>query len=289
MQLPQTDPTSVPTVANQPCRYNCSTHPTHGIAEASRATQTCTRKTQANPQTMVSLKRPNRGSPNQQGTTFSHNLRRYRQSVHAPSRIAPTVGNLPAIILRTHRMVSPKRLERSDQPKHGLPTTRHRPPHGVARSVPRDWPTHVRMTLARPEDQGVTGVSRDRQRPPQSLLECAAPGRSSQCGSRESLGFPITHNKDGPSWSVRLLAAPRSVGPTVVGSDNTLVPLGVCGTWPLLAVWDPRCLLKQLRPSVQQTSELHECVHHKTLYSSLRRVQSCQTLFGLRKVGCRRN
>ena len=53
-----------------------------------------------------------------------------------------------------------------------------------------------------------------------------------------------------PSWSVRLLAAPRSVGPTVVGSDNTLVPPGVCGTWPLLAVWDPRCRPKQLRPSV---------------------------------------
>ena len=39
-----------------------------------------------------------------------------------------------------------------------------------------------------------------------------------------NLGFPITHNKDGPSWSVRLLAAPRSVGPIVIGSNNTLVP-----------------------------------------------------------------
>ena len=60
-----------------------------------------------------------------------------------------------------------------------------------------------------------------------------------------------------PSWSV-LLAAPRSVGPDISlgypidpqlarsvgptenGSDNTLVPPGMCGTWPLLALWDPR-------------------------------------------------
>ena len=79
-----------------------------------------------------------------------------------------------------------------------------------------------------------------------SLLECAAPGRSSQCGTR---GFPgLTANPQhmlGPSWSVRLLAAPRSVGPAVfLGSPPThntcWVPPGVCGSWPLLAVWDPR-------------------------------------------------
>ena len=75
---------------------------------------------------------------------------------------------------------------------------------------------------------------RSRQRPPQStrsgrssrpeikmgtlsthnhetLLECAAPGRSSQRDSHSSLG-----------------------------TNNTLVPPGVCGSWPLLAVWDPR-------------------------------------------------
>ena len=49
----------------------------------------------------------------------------------------------------------------------------------------------------------------------------------------------------GPSWSVRLLAAPHSVGPAVfLGSPPTLitylVPPGVCGSWPLLAVLDPR-------------------------------------------------
>ena len=49
-----------------------------------------------------------------------------------------------------------------------------------------------------------------------SLLECAAPGRSSHSGTR---GFPgLTANPQhifGPSWSVRLLAAPRSMGPAV--------------------------------------------------------------------------
>ena len=154
---------------------------------------------------------------------FHTTQRRYRQSVHALSQIAPTVGNLPAIILRTHRMVSPKRPERSDQPEARLTNHTTPSPAWCRRSVPRDWPTHVRMTLARPEDQGVTGVSRDRQRPPQSLLECAAPSRSSQCGTREILGFPITHNKDGPSWSVRHLAAPRSVGPTL--STKTTPPV----------------------------------------------------------------
>ena len=78
------------------------------------------------------------------------------------------------------------------------------------------------------------------------LLQCAAPGRSSQCGTRGFLGLtanphhslvppgvlrhlaaprsvgpavysglPPTHHSFGPSWSVRLLAAPRSVGPAV--------------------------------------------------------------------------
>ena len=79
-----------------------------------------------------------------------------------------------------------------------------------------------------------------------SLLECAAHGRSSQCGTR---GFPwFTANPQhtfGPSWSVRRMAAPRSMGPAVfLGSPPTrntpLVPPGVCGAWPLLAVWDPR-------------------------------------------------
>ena len=69
------------------------------------------------------------------------------------------------------------------------------------------------------------------------------------------LGSPPTHNTHlvppgvcglwrlhfGPSWSVRLLAAPHSMGPAVfLGSPPTLnthlVPPGVCDSWPLLAV-----------------------------------------------------
>ena len=97
-----------------------------------------------------------------------------------------------------------------------------------------------------------------------SLLECAAPGRSSQCGTR---GFPgLTANPQhmlGPSWSVRLLAAPRSVGPAVfLGSPPThntcWVPPGVCGSWPLLAVWDPRFSWAHRQPTTHAGSLL-EC------------------------------
>ena len=137
-----------------------------------------------------------------------------------PSRtVAPTVGNLPAITSRTHRMVSPKRPERSDQPVAWLTNHMTPSPAWCRRSVPRDWPTHVRMSLARPKDHGVARASRDRQRPPQSLLECAAPGRSSQCGTHSSR----VQQHLGPSWSVRHLAAPRSVGPTV--SNKTTPPI----------------------------------------------------------------
>ena len=53
-----------------------------------------------------------------------------------------------------------------------------------------------------------------------SLLQCAAPGRSSQAGTH---GFP------------GLTANPH----------HTLVPPGVCGSWPLLAGWDPSQAYRQ--------------------------------------------
>ena len=53
---------------------------------------------------------------------------------------------------------------------------------------------------------------------PSVLLECAAHGRSSQCGTR---GFVFSPGSP----------------PTL---NTPLVPPGVCGAWPLLAVWDPR-------------------------------------------------
>ena len=66
-----------------------------------------------------------------------------------------------------------------------------------------------------------------------------------------------------PSWSVRRLVAPAQCGTR----DKTWVPYqpatkmdppGVCGAWPLLAVWDPWSRPKPRRPSVLQTSELRE-------------------------------
>ena len=111
------------------------------------------------------------------------------------------------------------------------PDSNPRAPAWCRRSVPRDRLTHVRMSLARPKK---TMVSLERPKIDRghlkSLLECAAHGRSSQCGTYSSR----VQQHLGPSWSVRHLAAPRSVGPVVS--------------------------TKQLRPSVLQTSELRECI-----------------------------
>ena len=73
------------------------------------------------------------------------------------------------------------------------------------------------------DNGGFPGLSANPKNTFWSLLECAAPGRFSQCGTH---GFPgLTANPQrifGPSWSVRLLAAPRSVGPAVFpGSPPT--------------------------------------------------------------------
>ena len=116
------------------------------------------------------------GSSNLHGTTVSHNQHRYRQSVHALSRIAPTVSNLPAITSRTHR-------KRSDQAEALLTNHTTPSPAWCRRSASRDWPTHVRMTLPDPK----TKVS----------PECPE----------------IDRGRLSPSWSVRRLAAPRRAGP----------------------------------------------------------------------------
>ena len=96
-----------------------------------------------------------------------------------------------------------------------------------------------------------------------SLLECAAPGRSSQCGTR---GFPgLTANPQpmlGPSWSLRLLAAPRSVGPAVfMGSPPT----------------DPTCSYRNANSCLDQQKEVRECnsattlanVHHNLTHKEI--------------------
>ena len=171
----------------------------------------------------------------------------YRRSV--PNRGSPTMHDTTAP--HTHRMVS------STVPtKHTTPTATHVSPAWCRRSVPRDRPIDVCMSLARHKDHGVAGASRDRQRS-QTLLECATPGRSSQCESRNYLGFPITHNKDGPSWSVRHLAAPRSVGPKVVGSNNTFGP-----SWSVRRMAAPRSMGPAVFPGSPPTHNLHKLPQH---------------------------
>ena len=68
-----------------------------------------------------------------------------------------------------------------------------------------------------------------------SLLECAAPGRASQCGTRGLLGLTANpHHTFGPSWSVRHLGRSSQYGtrsfPGLTANPKThLVPPGVCG------------------------------------------------------------
>ena len=69
-----------------------------------------------------------------------------------------------------------------------------------------------------------------------SLLKCAAPGRSSQCRTR---GFP---------------------GLTANPQHTHLVPPGVCGSWPLLAVWDPRFSWTHRQPATQQRCILSKSI-----------------------------
>ena len=65
----------------------------------------------------------------------------------------------------------------------------------------------------------------------------------------------------GPSCSVRLQAAPHSVGPTVfLGSPanphTVLVPPAVCGSRPLLTVWDLRFSKAHGQPATHSLSHL---------------------------------
>ena len=146
-------------------------------------------------------------------------------------------------------------------PPHGIakrperyrlhPYARHLPSHRpwYRRSVPTVQQPHQSVAANRPpstptQTDGIAEASRAKpsqptcaclQPDPQTMvsperpevdrshlsptLECAAPGRSSQWDSHSSLG-----------------------------TINTLVPPGVCGTLPLLTVWDPRCQSKVTPP-----------------------------------------
>ena len=75
-------------------------------------------------------------------------------------------------------------------PTHGIAEASHDPDSNprVSRMVSQKRPKgsvnpRVHVVSQTQKNHGVAGASRSRQRPPQSLLECAAPGRSSQCGT----------------------------------------------------------------------------------------------------------
>ena len=90
-----------------------------------------------------------------------------------------------------------------------------------------------------------------------SLLESAAPGRPSQCGTRGFLEpTDNPQSTDGPSRSARLMAAPSSVGPAVfLGSaptrhatkpfDGTTLPRGGGVSAPTAGMM---CLVEQPPP-----------------------------------------
>ena len=191
--------------------------PSNGIVEASRAKPT---------------------KPRVPVTNQSHGLR-YRRSVPKSTttpdgkyrRSVPTDGN----------------LARTSPRKPRAPNARYH------RSVPSETSHTTCASLPTSHtDHGVAGATRDRQRSPQSLLEGAALGRSSQCGTRYKSWVPYrpakrlsllecaapgrssqcgTHSSRirqhlGPSWSVRHLAAPRSVGSAV--SAKTTPPNSEC-------------------------------------------------------------
>ena len=190
-------------------------------------------------------------------------------SGHIPTRaVVPTVGYpaRPAHINPAHpRKVSPKRPERR-QPSLSNPRKPRTPTTRCRRSVPKSTTTpDGRCRRSVPTDGNQARTSPRKLRTPTARYRRSVPSETGQATyaslqsdpkTKVSLERPVIELS--PSWSVRLLATPRSGGPAVVGSNNTLVPPGVCGAWPLLAVWDPWCRPKQRRPSVLQTIELRE-------------------------------
>ena len=112
------------------------------------------------------------------------------------------------------RVASPKRPKSALRAQPECATAWYR------RSVPN------RGTTSAHPRAGWVGSPRNPQPRNWSLLECAAHDRSSQCGTR---GFP---------------------GFTANPANTHLVPPGVCGAWPLLAVWDPRFSWAHRQPAI---------------------------------------
>ena len=123
----------------------------------------------------------------------------------------------------------------------------------------------VRLLARSSQDgtRGFPGLTANPQHTFGHLLECAAPGRSSQYGTRGFLCSPPTLNTHlvppgvCGSWPFLAVWGPRFVW--AHHQPNThLVPPGVCGSWPLLAVWDPRFSWAHRQPSTHIWSLL-EC------------------------------
>ena len=183
---------------------------------------------------------PSDGNPANPSRVNHAHPPRYRRSVpseigqatsasHQPATLTKVSLERPEVDNRPRWKVSQKRPDRRlpSQRKLRAPTARYR------RSVPSET---GQATCASHQPTMLTKVSL--VRPVTDLSPSWSVRRLAR--DRTWVSYqPAT--KDGPSWSVRLLAAPRSGGPAVVGSNNTLVPPGVCGAWPLLAVWDTWC------------------------------------------------
>ena len=172
---------------------------------------------------LVSSKRPTFGNPAGTRPTAW-----YRKA----SRAIPSYTRMQDICPPTNHGFAGASRPSATQPDLDHEQPAH-PPHGIAERPERFRPAPVCKTQANPQ----TMVSQKRpkgsanprarvviqtQRPwcrrsvPRSTLATSVPPVI-------NLGFPVTHNKDGPSWSVRLLAAPRSVGPAV--STKTTPPI----------------------------------------------------------------
>ena len=168
-----------------------------------------------------------------------------------PARNPPTPAH--GIVEASRAKLAKPRVPVSNQ-SHGLRYRRSVPkstttPEG--RRYRRSVPTDGNLARTSPR-KPCTPTARYRRSVPSETGQTTCASLQPDLKSTVSPERPeIDRGHHSPSWSVRHLAAPRSVGPAVfLGSppthDTHLVPPGVCGSWPLLAVWDPILVLGTL-------------------------------------------
>ena len=156
----------------------------------------------------------------QQNNVFLSTSERENQRAQSPSVLATLHTRLPILDYLQEKNGSVQIIrQRRSQPLSAEVGTNH---VGHRRFLSTTRPSHHCHRLTSTNTTNHTPRERTESTIHWSLLECAAPGRSSQCGTR---GFPgLTANPQhirGPSWSVRLLDC------------NALrFPPAVCGTLP---------------------------------------------------------